>query len=161
MEQVLPRIIVLPVLSPFVLPAQKQSALPRWFQFGIEERARFEGFTGPAFGRGQDDAYLLNRLRCNVTLVPADWLRFAIQVQDSRSAWRRRPAPGKVHNPFDIREAMVDLGNWDGGWYLRAGRQVFAYGDERLLGPGPWSNVPRVFGGARCSSGGLCAPVSR
>jgi len=133
------------------VPAQGQddSVLPAWLRFDIEERGRFEGITGLDYVEGQDDAYFLNRLRFNTTLLPTDWLRFHVQVQDSREGGRRQPVPAKVENPFDIRGAYVEIGREDTGWLFRAGRQVLQYGDARLIGPGPWSNVPRVFDGAR------------
>src|SRR5579872_2913661 len=51
--------------------------LPRWLQFGLDERLRVEG---------SHDWYLLNRFRFGVLLQPAPWLKMVAQVQDARSA---------------------------------------------------------------------------
>src|SRR3954451_20953324 len=35
--------------------------LPSWLRFSGEYRARFEGFSGQSYQKGNDDLYLLNR----------------------------------------------------------------------------------------------------
>jgi hypothetical protein len=47
---------------------------------------------------------------------------------------------------WDIREAYVQLGSSTEGWVdLIAGRQMFSFGDERVIGPSDWSNQGRTF----------------
>jgi hypothetical protein len=50
--------------------------LPKWLQLGGEYRARVEGFTGSGFKVNTEDAYLLSRLRLNMTIRPESWLKF-------------------------------------------------------------------------------------
>jgi hypothetical protein len=121
-----------------------------WLQLGLEQRGRFEGYTGLNYEPGEGDAYYLNRVRLNAAILPASWIRVAVQFQDSRAAGRRKPVPANVENPFDVHNAFVDLGKRvENGWSLRVGRQVLSYGDERLVGPADWGNVGRVFDAAR------------
>src|SRR5450631_2031589 len=47
--------------------------LPKWLQFGLDERLRFEGFSGNAFKPNSTDSYVLNRLRVGMILKPLDW----------------------------------------------------------------------------------------
>src|ERR1700716_7277 len=58
--------------------------LPTWLRFSGEERVRFEGFDGGGFQHNNSDAYLLQRIRLNMRLLPASWLRFHFQTQDAR-----------------------------------------------------------------------------
>jgi hypothetical protein len=130
--------------------AQDQSRLPSWFDFSIEQRSRVEGLhrtqlrvrvlTTPTTSTGSASTSAFS---------PRTGSASSVRVQDSREAGRRKPVPAKVENPFDIRGAHVEVGKLDRGWLLRAGRQELQYGGARLLGPGPWSNVPRVFDAAR------------
>lgn len=144
-------LLVLVAVAP---PAWSQdggpSPLPRWLSLQFEERGRWEDFTGLAYRPGRNDAYYLNRLRLELDVRPASWLRFHLQGQDSRASGHRVPVPSRVQDPVDLRLAFVDLGAFDGpGWSLRAGRQEIAYGDERLIGSGEWSNVPKSFDAVR------------
>jgi len=136
--------------APLCAQADSQTLLPNWLDLGLEQRGRAEGYTGIHHETGADDAYYLNRVRFDVAVTPADWIRFAVQLQDSRAAGRRQPVPAKMRNPLDVHNAFVDLGPaGKNGWSLRVGRQELAYGDQRLVGPANWGNVGRVFDAAR------------
>src|SRR5260370_3729655 len=47
--------------------------LPKGLQFGLEERFRFEGYSGSGFKPNNSDSYLLNRLRFGYISTPASW----------------------------------------------------------------------------------------
>ncbi|MCP5109558.1 MAG: alginate export family protein, partial [bacterium] len=136
--------------APVCAEEPSDAHLPSWLRLGMELRGRVESVTGLGFERGADDAYYLHRLRLNAAVEPTDWLRFAVEVQDSRAGARRTPVPGGVENTFDVRGASVELGRvGEPGWALRVGRQTLRYGNERLVGRADWGNVGRRFDAAR------------
>ena len=49
--------------------------VPRWIQFSLEERFRWEGYSGGSFKPDNSDYYALNRLRFGMTIRPASWLK--------------------------------------------------------------------------------------
>ena len=53
--------------------------LPKWLNLSAEYRARVEGFTGGGFKPDTDDAYMLSRVRINLSVAPASWLKFGFQ----------------------------------------------------------------------------------
>src|ERR1700704_2385942 len=63
------------------IPTERlNKAIPKWLRFRGEERIRWEGFGGGGFTSGNDDFYLLNRIRFDMALLPASWLKFDFQV---------------------------------------------------------------------------------
>src|SRR5579859_462299 len=55
--------------------------LPKWIQFGLEERLRAEGYQGNGFKPGANASYLLNRYRLGVIIQPTSWLKVVGQMQ--------------------------------------------------------------------------------
>ena len=98
-----------------------------------------------------DDNWLLNRFRLGVLLKPASWLKVYAQVQDSREYLSDRPDfPGQLgaegDDAFDLRQGYIEISNYDKcPWGLKIGRQILAYGDERLIGSFEWNNIGRTF----------------
>jgi hypothetical protein len=126
------------------------SELPSWIRFSGEERMRFEGYTGLGYHPDNNDYYLLNRSRFNLTLRPQSWLKVFVQAQDARVFWRNTTAAPPYQDTWDLRQAYAELGDSDGSRVaLRVGRQELVYGDERLIGPATWSNTTRTFDAAR------------
>ena len=58
--------------------------LPNWLNIGGELRTRLEGFSGGGFRHDNDDLYLLTRVRLNLGIKPASWLKFQFQGQDAQ-----------------------------------------------------------------------------
>ncbi len=126
--------------------------LPKWVRFKGEERMRMEGFEGGGFKTGNDDTYVLNRIRFNMNLIPTHWLRFEFQVQDARVWFKTlKPYAPPYQDTWDLRLAYVDIGASEGPAELRVGRQELAFGDERLVGNTPWTNASRSFDAARAT----------
>jgi hypothetical protein len=125
--------------------------LPKWLSFGGELRTRIEGFAGGAFKPNNDDSYLLTRVRLNMKVQPANWLKFFFQAQDAHVFWKNQnPAAPPYQNIFDLRQGYVEVGgieNMVAG--VRLGRQELAFGDERLIGNTNWTNTARSFDGLR------------
>lgn len=131
-------------------PAPEQSAaanaLTDMFTVGGEFRTRFESRQGLAYRKGSNDSYTLVRLRIDIAVKPAEWLEFGFQGQDSRAPGIREvPALGAFEDEFDVRQAHVRIGRADAPVTLTVGRQLLAYGDQRLVGALDWSNTSRVF----------------
>ncbi|MDB6139711.1 MAG: hypothetical protein JWO94_2783, partial [Verrucomicrobiaceae bacterium] len=126
--------------------------------FDFEERMRFEyrenNFDFNSANKAlTDDSWLLQRARLGVTIKPASWFKIYVQGQDTREFDSDRPnIPGVMgaegDNTFDLRQAYLQIGE-DKGLSLTAGRQVLAYGDERLIGPLEWNNFSRTWDAAK------------
>jgi hypothetical protein len=126
--------------------------LPTWLRFSGEERVRFEGFDGGGFQPNNSDAYLLQRVRLNMRLLPANWLRFHFQTQDARVFFKKqKPYAAPYQDTWNLRLAYVEIGDNEKASGFRVGRQELAYGDERLVGPSSWTNTSRTFDAARAT----------
>jgi hypothetical protein len=125
--------------------------LPEWPQFSGEYRARFEGFTGGGYKPGNSDDYMLSRLRLNMLLAPAPWLRFFAQAQDARifGSGTRIPAAPPYQNMMNLRPGYVELGLKEGPVLVCVGRQEILLGEQRLVGNVNWVNNARSFDAAR------------
>jgi hypothetical protein len=116
--------------------------------FSGEVRVRAEA---DAPGGGQErDVFTLLRSRFGVRVDPAPGVSLFVQVQDSRVLGTEGAAPATV-DLFDLHQGYAQL---ETPWHaakltLRAGRQEIALGNQRLVGPGDWSNFARSFDGAR------------
>jgi hypothetical protein len=120
--------------------------LPSWIQLGGQIRERFEGPSGTSLTNNSRDDYDASRLRVDLGIEPAQWLRFFAEAQDARvGAYNTSPAPSTLYNPIDIRQLYVEL-NIEGkpNVRFRAGRQELLFGGERLIGPADWG-ISRTF----------------
>lgn len=127
------------------------SELPKWLKLGIEERVRYESLAGIGF-KSTDDAYVLNRLRLNMSLAPTSWMRFKFEGQDGRVwGYSRGTAPASMKNVMDLRHAYLELGNVESTRFaVRAGRQSLVFGEGRLVADPAWGNG-RVFDAVRAT----------
>ena len=120
--------------------------LPEWFQFGGQFRDRYEMAGHIGYGP-VNDAYDLTQLRLGIYLRPSKWFEFVGVTQDSRVFFNHheRYQP-PYQDTWNIREAYVRIGNETHGLAdLVAGRQMFSFGDERVIGPSDWLNMGRTF----------------
>ena len=135
------------------LPGQVLAAdgvLPSWLTLGGEIRGRMEGASNIRFNPDNDDYYYLHRIRLNIGVRVTPWLRVFVQGQDAHAPGYDKPVPSSVANTGDLRQGYFELGHLDKpGWGLRAGRQEFIFGDERLVGAANWGNVGRTFDAVR------------
>ncbi len=98
-----------------------------------------------------DDLFLLQRIRLGLLVKPSDWIRAYVQGQDTREVDSRRDKVPFVlgaegDDPFDLRQAHIELGNANEfPLLLKVGRQELSYGDERLVGAFDWNNFSRTF----------------
>ncbi|HTU46224.1 MAG TPA: alginate export family protein [Bryobacteraceae bacterium] len=125
---------------------QLDQSLPPWIQFGGQFRDRVESQDGLSYGY-TGDTYDLTQLRIGMYLQPTKWLELVAVTQDSRVFFNHHVATGPSYqNIWDIREAYIELGSSTEGWFdLIAGREIFSFGDERVIGPSDWVNMGRTF----------------
>ena len=150
--------LLLLVAALLVPPSQAQKPseelnkeLPKWLKFSGEFRARLEGYSGGSFRDNSSDAYYLNRLRINLLLQPASWIKIFAQTQDARVAFKNtKPAAPPYQDTWDLRQAYLELGNSEKGIVgVRTGRQELNFGEQRLIGSADWNNTARSFDAVR------------
>ena len=121
--------------------------LPSWVSLSGELRGRFEGRQSLGYRKGNDDGYGLIRTRLDLGITPASWLKFGFQGQDASAPGIRDGLSniGVFRDGFDLRQAYARIGNEQSPVALTVGRQVLAYGDQRLIGALNWTNTSRAF----------------
>ncbi len=123
--------------------------LPSWIRFGGEYRDRFEGYSGGNFKPNTSDAYVLSRLKLDLTIKPAAWFKLFMEGMDAR-AFDKSPAAPPYQNTWDIRQGFGEFGDVENSIFgLRVGRQELAYGDQRLIGIANYTNTEHVFDAIR------------
>jgi hypothetical protein len=127
--------------------------LPKWLKFSGEFRARVEGFSGGGFKDNASDGYYLNRLRVNLLIQPASWIKLFAQTQDARVAYKNtKPAAPPFQNTWDLRQGYLELGDAEKGVIaVRTGRQELNFGEQRLIGSADWNNTARSFDAVRAT----------
>src|SRR5260370_37219962 len=111
-----------------------------------------EGFEEGGCKPDTREMYGMSRLRLNVAIQPANWFHLVGQTQDARVFWNDRVASAPPYqNTFDLRLAYAEVGAADGPVTLRVGRQELDFGEQRLLGSLPWTNVTRRFDAVRAT----------
>ena len=120
--------------------------LPSYIQFGGKFRDRWEEANHIGYGP-TGDGYDLTQLRLGIYIQPAKWFEVVAVTQDSRVFFNRVvPSLPPYQNVWDIREAYARIGNsTDGLADLVVGREIFSFGDERVIGPADWINMGRTF----------------
>lgn len=122
--------------------------LPRWIQFGLEERFRWESYSGGGFKPGNSDSYFLNRLRFGMNIQPASWFKVVVQFQDARPIGMKPPVGPPNEVRWDLKQAYVEFGSSETSPVrIRVGRQIIDY-NSTILGNSEWRNQGRSFDGA-------------
>ena len=121
--------------------------LPSWIQFGGQFRDRWE-YAGNIGYHPYSDGYDLTQLRLGIYIKPVNWFEIVGEAQDARVFFNQKHIPNKppYEDVWDIREAYARIGSESEGLVdLVAGRQMFSFGDERVIGPSDWLNMGRTF----------------
>jgi hypothetical protein len=139
------------VSSRFSPTAALNDQLPSWLRFDAEYQGRFEwGFSGKQFTPTSQDTYYVNRIRFGVAIRPTAWLKFYGRAQDVRAFEKRPPQTSGFYDMLDVREAYMEVGDTENGSVaLRIGRQIFYWGEGRLVADSRWSLPGRSFDAAR------------
>lgn len=131
-------------------PPAPSAGQGRRVEIGVEMRWRIEFRDNQDFRAADDaDAFTGQRVRLHLKAwLHPDFLLF-VQAQD---VWLFGAASDKVIHDLATNLHQVYFDWRPGGakgWELRAGRQEWIYGEERLLGAFGWDTVGRSFDGAR------------
>ena len=117
---------------------------PDWLTLHGAARFRAEDYHGVDFEPENERGFLLHRYRFSAAVRITPWMRAFGEMQDAREAGAPLPGAG-LKDPLDLRQAWISLGTGNGPWDLTAGRQMLAFGSERVVGAGEWGNTARVF----------------
>jgi hypothetical protein len=119
--------------------------LPKWLQFGLDERLRFEGFSGGGFKPNNSDAYVLNRLRFGLLFKPVDWFKVVAQVQDARSFFQEPPTGPPNNVRWDLKLAYAQFGDPETHKVtVSAGRQLLDF-NNTIAANSEWRNQGRSY----------------
>lgn len=122
---------------PKIIPQQKQHAKKYGIYLGAEYRFQYLYNKNEGWGDSpaDSDGYILSRLLIHSEIKASDRIKFFLQLQSSLSGSRVDPSPVD-HNPLDFHQAyleIVPLKNENNSLTIRAGRQEFMYGSQRLI----------------------------
>jgi len=120
--------------------------LPKWLQFGLDERLRWENASSNGFKAASSDSYLLNRFRFGMLLLPASWFKVVAQVQDARSFLENPPLGPPNNVRWDLKLAYAQLGDSEGPVYVTVGRQLIDY-NSTIIANSEWRNQARSYDG--------------
>lgn len=101
---------------------------------------------------GQDDQFLLRRLRLYANWQVSENLRVYGEYLDARSDFEDLSPRPIEENHHELQNLFVDLRMFasdQGELWARPGRQELIYGSQRLISPLDWSNTRRTFDGAK------------
>jgi hypothetical protein len=119
--------------------------LPKWIQFGLDERLRAEGYENNGFKPGVDASYLLNRFRLGMIIQPVSWFKLVSQVQDARSFFQSPPISPPNTVRWDLKLAYAELGDPETQPVtFRVGRQILDY-NNTILSNSEWRDQARSF----------------
>jgi hypothetical protein len=126
---------------------------PSWAKVAIQYRGRAEYAEPLAPASMGQDGYYLNRVRLQGTFVPASWMRFVVQSQDSQILGYNTAAVSRFTNTLDLRLGYAEV-TVPGAQplTLRGGRQDLLVGEGRLVGTPDWGNTNRTYDGVRVST---------
>ena len=144
--------------NPAVITTAEEAETFRWraqARERVEYRENWLDFNSSLDTR--DDAALLQRLRLGFDWMPSPEWAFTLEVQDSRTFFD--DPEGAASREFVEMDNLVDLRlatiTWKpealSGTSFALGRQVLAFGDQRLVGGFEWSNLARTFDAARAT----------
>ncbi|MCB1324404.1 MAG: alginate export family protein [Spirochaetales bacterium] len=112
--------------------------------------------SGICQSNNDDSEFVGQKIQVGVEYKFSEQLRARVVIQDSRvwggetgSDTGLNTANDSTNQSTDIREAWIGADRLLGPLDLIVGRQVLAFGDERLVGSLDWTNVGRSFDSVR------------
>lgn len=132
-----------------VTQASTESPQPKSerFEFGGQIRFRAETRQNGDLNSAQSDVqnFVAQRMRFHIRGRLSDRVESFVEFQDSR-LWGQEISTTTNDNLTDLHQGYFQVKDFlRPGIYLRAGRQEFIYGTERLLGAFGWDNIGRSF----------------
>ncbi len=138
--------------EPYDLPdlrptGELNDQLPRWLQFGLDERLRAEGYSGNGFKPNNGASYLLNRFRFGMILQPVSWFKVEAQVQDARSFLQSAPLGPPNNVRWDLKLAYAQFGDLEKQPIsVTVGRQLIDY-NSTIIANSEWRDQGRSYDG--------------
>lgn len=128
-----------------------------WYAtFGGEVRDRYENYNHNNWGSGAQDpnGYNLARMYLDADLHFGPHFRVFAEGEGVWEDGRNGGPRGRDRDEVDLSQGFADLmlpfgDNKHDGLTVRAGRQLMAFGAERLIGPADWSNQRKNHDGVR------------
>ncbi|HVS19832.1 MAG TPA: alginate export family protein [Planctomycetota bacterium] len=126
-----------------------------WLSFGGSAWFRSETWRGFNFerppGQNYDDSFVLSRAAVHVDAHIDDSLRVFVEGRTVHSTDRDLPGGTRTMDAdhLDLQQGFVDwtFAGAGASTTLRAGRQMFLLGNQRLVSPLPWGNALRSWEG--------------
>jgi len=124
--------------------------------FGGSAQARFESWSGFDFGppppADDSDTFFLTRVRAHAEARIQDSQRLFLELKTAQATDRSLPGGrrGVDLDTFAIQELFYEVEfdlDESNAFTFRAGRQMFAFGAQRLVSPLPWGNALRTWDG--------------
>lgn len=119
--------------------------------FGLELRARYEGFDNPLWGDDPDQGYLWLRAMPYVDVQAGPIRAFVQPIAGYTRGLSGRKGPAD-ETGIDLLQGFADLRlalPGSGSLTLRGGRALIGLGSERLVGLRYGPNIPQAFDGVR------------
>jgi hypothetical protein len=138
--------------EPYGLPdlrptGELNDQLPKWLQFGLDERLRAEGYSGNGFKPNNSASYLLNRFRFGMILQPVSWFKVEAQVQDARSFLQSPPLGPPNNVRWDLKLAYAQFGDLEKQPIsVTVGRQLIDY-NSTIMANSEWRDQGRSYDG--------------
>src|SRR5262245_40146975 len=155
MSSVIPGLIVMSIALGGLTAAKADEEAPKEPEKEIVWTVSAEARVRPEYrddldlaSDADDDTRLgLLRLRLGVEFAWREQVRVLAQVQDSRVAGEEVSTASNEKN-LDLHQGYADLAPPGcHGLSLRAGRQEWIYGEERMIGAFGWETIGRAFDG--------------
>jgi hypothetical protein len=125
-----------------------------WASFGARAEARLESWDDFAFGPmvSNDDSFAVWRVLAHADLHVGEHLRLFVEGKTAQATERDLPGGRRTLDAdyLDLQELFVDARVPFGEASqvtLRAGRQMYSFGAQRLVSPLPWGNTLRTWEG--------------
>ncbi|HLV24825.1 MAG TPA: alginate export family protein [Gemmatimonadales bacterium] len=121
--------------------------IPKVTVYGeVRSRTEMDGLNGAS-----TDLFTYLRSRLGARMDLGEGARLAVTVQDSRVLGAEGHPSAAAGGRLALQEGYLELVRSSGAtsWGVKAGRQVIALGNERLVGGVNWSNTGRSFDGLR------------
>lgn len=132
------------LLTVLTVSAQAQS-----ISFSGQIRERSELDTKNLTIRANTDVFHLLRTRLRADAAVNEYVSAVVEVQDARVYGDKKSTLNSGSPAFDLRQGYVEVREFIcPRLTVRLGRQVLAYGNERLLGPIDWNNFSQSFDAA-------------
>lgn len=123
-----------------------------WLSLGGRADTRLESWENFGFGTANDDDFILTRGFLHADVHFGKKMRVFVEGKTAQSTERELPGGrrGLDVDTIAVHQAFADfqlVQNGDSSLRLRAGRQMFIFGAQRLISPLPWANTFRTWDG--------------